>query len=76
MNAVIRLVGGPMSGWLVPPDAPCLRPDWHETWPRRKPGMLARARGKPGALILPETRGYGPGRYVVDGRFAQWEATR
>ena len=73
-TGAVRLVGGPMDGWVVEPDAPCLRPDWHETWPRRKPGVLDRARGKQGALILTSTRGYAPGRYVVSEREARWES--
>lgn len=72
----VLLVGGPMDGWIVAPDAPCLRPDWSETWPRRKPGIVARARGKRGALIIRETRRSGTGRYVVDGQRARWESER
>ena len=29
----VRLIGGPMSDWIVRPDAPALRPDWWRTWP-------------------------------------------
>lgn len=25
----VTLQGGPMSGWVVTPDAPALQPDWH-----------------------------------------------
>jgi hypothetical protein len=31
--ASVALVGGPMDGWVVKPDAPSLRPDWHTSWP-------------------------------------------
>jgi hypothetical protein len=27
-SVVVRLVGGPMAGWDVTPDAPCLLPGW------------------------------------------------
>ena len=27
-TGAITLVGGPMNGWLVKPDAPALQPDW------------------------------------------------
>lgn len=29
----VRLIGGPMDGWLVTPDAPSLRRDWWFTLP-------------------------------------------
>lgn len=29
----VELIGGPMSGWVVKPDAPALRDDWWTTWP-------------------------------------------
>ena len=29
----IHLLGGPMAGWLVKPQAPVLLPDWWESWP-------------------------------------------
>lgn len=31
--ASVALAGGPMDGWVVKPDAPALRPNWHTTWP-------------------------------------------
>lgn len=42
----VVLAGGPMDGWVVKPDAPALRPDWHRTWPptiaaRHAPGHYA-----------------------------------
>jgi hypothetical protein len=29
----VRLIGGPMGGFLVLRDAPALSVDWHRTWP-------------------------------------------
>jgi len=45
---VVRLVGGPMDGWLVLPSAQCLRPDWYGTMPetlarRQAPGRYVRS---------------------------------
>ncbi len=42
--ASVTLVGGPMNGWIVKPDAPSLAPDWCLSWPpsvaaKHKPGM-------------------------------------
>lgn len=36
----IRLVGGPMDGWLVLPDAPAFERDWWQTLPdwAKEPG--------------------------------------
>lgn len=31
--ASVALAGGPMDGWVVKPNAPVLRADWHTTWP-------------------------------------------
>lgn len=31
--SALGLEGGPMNGWVVKPDAPALRADWHRTWP-------------------------------------------
>jgi hypothetical protein len=30
---VIRLIDGPMDGYLVRPGAPALRKGWYKTWP-------------------------------------------
>lgn len=29
----VTLRGGPMDGWVVPPNAPALRENWFMTWP-------------------------------------------
>jgi hypothetical protein len=44
----VTLVGGPMDGWIVKPDAPALRPDWCTTWPdsvaaKNAPGLYVAA---------------------------------
>lgn len=62
-NAVVpgsvALIGGPMDGWAVEPDAPALRPDWHETW---------------NVNVAPSLANWEPGRYVQrDGNVAEWQ---
>lgn len=66
----VTLSGGPMAGWVVAADAPCLRPDWHRTLPPRRSSILATMAGAP-AFVAPE-----PGRYVLDraGARATWQA--
>jgi hypothetical protein len=57
----VVLRGGPMDGWIVKPDAPALRADWHETW---------------NVNVAPSLAGWLPGRYVraADGKTAAWVA--
>jgi hypothetical protein len=57
----VRLNGGPMDGWLTLPDAPCLKADWHKTWPpnlkqHNDPGRYQLARSGRWAdwILLPE----------------------
>jgi hypothetical protein len=71
--STVKLVGGPMDGWVVPAGAPVLRPDWHETWPVPEPphglaGVLARL-FRIRRTAWPWAR---PGRYVVDDDTATW----
>jgi hypothetical protein len=64
---MVTLVGGPMAGWIVPPNAPALHPDWYRTWPVLRRGWFARL------LRRPRWPWPGPGRYVVDGATAVWK---
>lgn len=43
----VTLLGGPMDGWVVKPDAPALLPDWYRTWP---PDIAAA--NEPGRYVL------------------------
>ena len=52
----VSLLGGPMDGWVVKPDAPALRPDWAASWP---PSVARRSR--PGRYEL-----------EPDGKRARW----
>ncbi len=49
----VRLNGGPMDGWLTLPHAPCLRADWHKTWP-----PTLKQHNKPGRYQLAGDRGW------------------
>lgn len=53
----VVLRGGPMDGWIVKPNAPALRADWHETWPE-----AVAAANTPGRYVLDE-----------GGKQARWE---
>lgn len=66
MHGVI-LAGGPMDGWVVAPDAPALRPDWHTTLPPRPRSFLSRMAGRPASTMA--------GRYVLEPGSAPARAT-
>lgn len=59
----VVLDGGPMAGWIVRPEAPALRPDWHTTW---------------SVNVAPVLAGWQPGRYVLgaDGKRAAWQGEK
>jgi hypothetical protein len=57
----VRLIEGPMDGFLVREDAPALRSDWHESWPEQ-----VASRNRPGRYVLTDSDGSGE-------RMARWE---
>lgn len=87
-KVVITLRGGPMDGWLVKQDAPCLQPEWRAKYLEAAAEQLYRA-GPRGFLkpkwdrLSPEAKAVflaqaaevqGAGYYVTDstGTEAKW----